>query len=69
MTKAFQQIINVFVRYQDRARLDELKVHRETLLFDIKARPSEPYDQSSLIRQIEEEIQMINTGLEMLTCS
>ena len=58
--------MDIYVRFNNRARLDELKSHRAKLLFDIKARPAGPYDQSILIEQIEEETDILNAGLERL---
>lgn len=65
MVKAIEQIVDAYVRYNNRTALDNLKSHRQKLVFDIKARSS-GFDRSSLIEQIEEELAFINAGLEKL---
>jgi hypothetical protein len=58
-------IIDVYVRYNNRPALDALKLHRQKLLIDIKARPSD-YDWSLITSEIEEEVAPISAGLDRL---
>ena len=59
MAEAFQGLVNIYVRFAYRPRLDELKLHRE-----IASRSSGAYDQNWLRGQIEEELDIINSDLE-----
>jgi hypothetical protein len=66
LTQAIEQIIDVYVRYNNRTALDNLKLHRQKLLIDIKARPPSAYDWSWITSEIEEEVALINAGLDRL---
>jgi hypothetical protein len=62
---AIEQIVGTYVRYNNRTALDKLKSHRQKLLFDLKTKSSD-FDSSTLIKQLEDEIAVINSGLEKL---
>ena len=66
LSRAIEQIINAYVRYNNRAALDNLKLHRQKMLIDIRARPPSDYDWSLITSDIEEDLALINAGLERL---
>jgi hypothetical protein len=66
LTQAIEQIIDACVRYNNRRALDNLKLHRQKLLIDIKARPPSAYGWSRVTSEIEEELALINAGLDRL---
>ena len=66
LSRAIEQIINAYVRYNNRAALDNLKLHRQKMLIDIRARPPSDYDRSLITSDIEEDLALINAGLERL---
>ena len=61
MAKAIEQIVETYVRYNNRAALENLRSHRRKIRFDIKSRSS-AFDSSQLVGQIDEEIASINAG-------
>jgi hypothetical protein len=65
MTKAIQQIVDAYVRLNDRQALEDLKMHRRRLAVDLKSKMG--LDPSLPIRQIDEEIAVIEAGLERLS--
>jgi len=69
MARALQDLVDVYVRFNNPARLDALKSHRQKLISDIKTRSSGPYDQSWLVQQIEGELDIINAGLDRLAAT
>ena len=66
MSKAIEQIVDVYVRLGHRRALEDLRTHRQKLAFDLKARSGTGYDFSLPIRQIEEELSAIEMGLDRL---
>jgi hypothetical protein len=62
---AIEQIVGIYVRYNNRTTLEKLRSHRQKLLFDLKTK-SPDFDSSHLIKQLEDEIAVINSGLEKL---
>jgi hypothetical protein len=64
MAKAIQLIVDSYVRLNNRAALEDLKMHRQRLAADLKGRPG--LDLSTPIGQIEEEIAVIDAGLDRL---
>ena len=66
MANAIEQIIDVYVRHKKRAALDNLKLHRQKLLIEIRARPPSVYNWGKIISVIEEELVHINAGLDRL---
>jgi len=64
MPSAIEQIVETYVRLSNRRGLDALMMHRQRLSVDLKSRSG--YDFSLPIRQIEEEIAVIEAGLSRL---
>jgi hypothetical protein len=64
MTKAIQQIVDFHVRLNDRQALEDLKMQRWRLAVDLKSQMD--LDLSLAIRQIDEEIAVIEAGIERL---
>ena len=62
---AIEQLVGTYVHQNNRTALDKLRSHRQKLLFDLKTR-SLDFDSTTLIDQLEEEIAVINSGLEKL---
>jgi len=65
LAKAIEQIVDAYVRYSNRRAIDQLKRHRQKILLDIRMR-SRDYDWSLLTSTIEEELAVINAGLDRL---
>jgi hypothetical protein len=61
LAKAIEQIVDAY----NRRALDDLKLHRRKMLFDIRMR-SQDYDWSLLTSKLEEEIEVINAGFDRL---
>ena len=59
-------IVQVFVRHQNRRALDDLGKHRQRLALELRARAPPGYDIGLPVRQIHEEIAVIEAGLEQL---
>jgi hypothetical protein len=66
MSKAMEQIVQVYVRHQNRRALEDLRKHRQRLALDLRARARPGYDFGLPIRQINEELVVIEAGLEQL---
>jgi hypothetical protein len=66
MSKAIELIVQVYVRHQNRRALEDLRKHRQRLALDLKARARPGYDFSLPTRQINEEIAVIEAGLQRL---
>lgn len=66
MSRAIEQIVDAYVRYNNRTALENLKSHRQKMLLDIRTRSSKFYDWGYLLGQIEDEIRSIDAGLEKL---
>jgi hypothetical protein len=64
MSKAMEQIVQVHVRHLNRRALEDLRKHRQNLALELKVRARPGYDFCSPIRQINEEIAVIEAGLE-----
>ena len=65
MPSAIEQIVDTYVRLKNRRGLEGLMMHRQRLAVDLKGRRS-GYDYSLPIRQIDEEISVIEAGLNRL---
>jgi hypothetical protein len=61
---AIGQIVEVYIRLNNRPALEDLRMHRQKLAADLKPRTG--YDFSLPIGHIEEEIAVIEAGLERL---
>jgi hypothetical protein len=64
MSDAIQQIVDAYVRSNNRRALEDLMMHRRRLAIDLKSRTG--FDFSLPIRQVDEEIAVIEAGLERL---
>jgi len=64
MSKAIEQIVDAYVRLGKRQALEDLRKHRSKLAFDLKTRSG--YNFSLPIGQIDEEISVIERGLDEL---
>jgi hypothetical protein len=66
MSQAIRQIVDVYVRLDNRRALEDLRSHRQRLSVDLKARTTD-YDLSRPIAQIDEEIAVIDAAIERLS--
>jgi hypothetical protein len=66
MSLALEQIVDGYVRLNDRRALIDLKAHREDLLAQLQAQLGGWFDVSRSVSQIEEEITQIEAGLARL---
>ena len=64
MPSAIEQIVETYVRLNIRRGLNVLMMHRQRLAVDLKSRSG--YDFSLPIRQVDEEIAVIEAGLNRL---
>jgi hypothetical protein len=64
MPNAIEQIVDAYVRLKNRRGLDALMMHRQRLAVDLKSKSG--YDFSLPIGQIDEEIEIIEAGLNRL---
>ena len=64
MSEAIQQIVDAYVRLNNRRALEDLRMHRQRMAVDLKSRTG--FDLSLPIRQIDEEIAVMEAGLERL---
>jgi hypothetical protein len=66
MKPSIQTIVDVYVRYSNHKALGELRAHRGGLMRDLWAVMSGPYDVSSAIAEIENDIAVIEAGVAKL---
>lgn len=66
MSQAIKLIVDGYVRLNDRRALEDVLDHRRHIGRELKARPNSWVDLSGSIRQIDEEIAVIEAGLERL---
>ena len=65
MSKAMEQIVDAYVRLGNRSALEDLRLHHQKLVVDLKGKTA--FDFSLLpIGQLEEELAVIEKGLERL---
>jgi hypothetical protein len=64
MSKAIEQIVDAYVRLNNRQALEGLRMHRQKLAVELKSRTG--FDLSLPIRQVDEEIAVVEAGLERL---
>jgi hypothetical protein len=67
MDKPIEQIVDAYVRLQNWKALEDLRTHRRRLLSDLKGRTDSVYDVSGAIRQLEDELAVIEAGLQKLS--
>jgi hypothetical protein len=66
MSKAMEQIVQVYVRHQNRRALEDIRKQRQKLALELRACARPGYSFGLPIRQINEEIAVIEAGLERL---
>ena len=64
MLSAIEQIVSVYVSLRSRQRLEDMRLQRERAVLDLKS--NSDYDMSMPVRQLEEEIAVIDAGLQKL---
>jgi hypothetical protein len=67
MDKAIERIVDAYVRLQNRKALEDLRTHRQGLLSDLKSRSNSVYDLSGPIRELEDDLAIIDAGLQRLS--
>jgi len=65
MSAAMRSIVDMYVRYGNRAALEDLRAHRGRSAVGLRSLAG-PYDTSKLIAQIEDKIALIDAGLAKL---
>jgi len=64
MSKAMEQIVDEYVRLNNRQGLEDIRMHLQKLAIDLKGRPW--YDFSMTIGRISQEIAVIDAGFNRL---
>ncbi|MBI5264978.1 MAG: hypothetical protein HY852_24550 [Bradyrhizobium sp.] len=64
MRKAIELIVDGYVRLHNRGALEELRMHRRKMAVELKGKTG--FDYSKTINQIEDEIVVIEAGLNRL---
>jgi hypothetical protein len=64
MPSAIEQIVSIYVSLRSRQRLKDMRLQRERAVLDLKS--NSDHDMSMPIRQLEEEIAVIDAGLQKL---
>jgi hypothetical protein len=64
MSSAIEQIVDAYVRLNDRRALEQMMVHRQRLAIDLRAMSG--LDLGVPLRQVNEDIAVIGTGLAKL---
>ena len=67
MDKAIKQIVDAYVRLQNRNALEDLRTLRQGLLSDLKGRSDSAYDVNGAVRQLDDELAVIEAGLQKLS--
>jgi hypothetical protein len=67
MLGAMEQIVNAYVRLNNRSALEELRDHRQKLVDDLNRLQSDlEFDSSLALRSMVEDLVTINAGVERL---
>jgi hypothetical protein len=66
MSEAMKWIVDGFVKLNDRQALNDLKAHHCRMATELKSRRGGPFDLSSSIKQLDDEIAVIQEGLAKL---
>ena len=64
MTEAIQKIVDAYVGLNNRQALEGLRMHRQRLAMNLKTRTG--YDFSLPLLQVEDELTVIEIGLDRL---
>jgi hypothetical protein len=65
MTEAIERIVVAYVKLRNRKVLEDMKVHRQRLTTELKSAHG-ALDLSLSIKQLDDEIAVIDAGLTML---
>jgi len=65
MSGAIERIVGAYVKLGNRKALEEMKVHRQRLITELKSAHG-AFDLSLSIKQLDDEIAVIELGLWML---
>ena len=65
MAEAIERIVGAYVKLGNRKALEDIKVHRKSLITELKSARG-AFDLSLLIKQLDDEIWVIEVGLTML---
>ena len=65
MSDAVQRIVGAYVKLRNRKALEDMKVHRQRLITELKSAHG-AFDLSLLIKQLDDEIAVFELGLWML---
>ena len=65
MAEAIERIVGAYVKLGNRKALEDIKVHRKSLITELKSAHG-AFDLSLLIKQLDDEIWVIEVGLWML---
>ena len=65
MAEAIERIVGAYVKLRNRKALEDIKVHRKSLITELKSAHG-AFDLSLLIKQLDDEIWVIEVGLTML---
>ena len=65
MAEAIERIVGAYVKLRNRKALEDIKVHRQRLITELKSAHG-AFDLSLLIKQLDDEIAVIEAGLTML---
>jgi hypothetical protein len=65
MAEAIERIVGAYVKLGNRKALQDIKVHRQRLITELKSAHG-AFDLSLLIKQLDDEIWVIEVGLTML---
>ena len=65
MSEAIERIVGAYVKLRNRKALEDMKVHRQRLMTELKSAHGR-FDLSLLIKQLDDEIWVIEVGLTML---
>ena len=65
MSEAIERIVGAYVKLRNRKALEDMKVHRQRLITELKSARG-AFDLSLSIKQLDDEIAVIEAGLTML---
>jgi hypothetical protein len=65
MSEAIERIVGAYVKLKNRKVLEDMKVHRQRLMTELKSAHG-ALDSSLSIKQLDDEIAVIEAGLTML---
>ena len=66
MSVAMKLIVDAYVSLKDRKALEDLREHRQRLKRELLLKQTEAFDFSNSIRAFDDEVVVIETGLQRL---